>query len=51
MNTFCKELGIMYEDNQKLTKAYQDYRTDLSLMMIVAKSKEFENIRIREDEI
>lgn len=51
MFTFCKELGIHYEDEVKMTKAYTDYRTDLSLFMIVAKSKEFENIRIREDEI
>lgn len=33
-----------------MNKAYSDYRSDLSLFMIVAKSKEFENIRIREDE-
>ena len=50
MNVFCKELGIDYEDDAKLSKAYSDYKTDLSLMMIVAKSKEFENIRLREDE-
>jgi hypothetical protein len=51
MYTFCKELGIHYEDDVRMTKAYTDYRTDLSLFMIMAKSKEFENIRIREDEI
>jgi hypothetical protein len=33
-----------------MQKTYDDYRSDLSLMIIVAKSKEFENIRVREDE-
>lgn len=51
MYIFCKEMGISFEDDNSLQKAYNDCKSDLSLMMIIAKSKEFENIRIREEEI
>ena len=51
MDDLCKEMGISFEDDNSLQKAYNDCKTDLSLMMIIAKSKEFENIRIREEEI
>ena len=50
MFIFCKEIGIIFEDDHIQQKAYHDCRTDLQLMMIVAKSKEFDNIRVREDE-
>ena len=51
MSIFCKEMGINFEDDSALQKAYHDCKTDLSLMMIIAKSKEFDNIRVREEEI
>lgn len=51
MYIFCKEIGIIYDNDAAQQKAYQDCRTDLQLLMIVAKSKEFDNIRVREDEI
>ena len=43
-------MGIVFEDDNAQQKAYHDCKTDLSLMMIIAKSKEFDNIRVREDE-
>ena len=34
MSIFCKEMGINFEDDSALQKAYHDCKTDLSLMMI-----------------
>ena len=47
MEHFCNALHITITNDSN--KRY-DYKTDLQLLTILAESKEFENIRVRQEE-
>lgn len=49
MAMFCEKLGIMTETNQT-TKNKDEYITEFKLLSIMAKAKEFENLKVREEE-
>ena len=45
MAMFCENLGIMTDNNQVI-KNKNDYVNDFQLMLILAKAKEFENLKV-----
>ncbi len=49
MAMFCEKLGIMTENNQT-SKNKDEYITEFKLLSIMAKAKEFENLKVREEE-
>jgi activating signal cointegrator complex subunit 3 len=55
MDIFCKEFGISAEGNERtaeeLLEKKQSFKTDLDILKILAKAKEFDQIRMRNDEL
>jgi len=54
MNTFCKGLGIQLdneEDMDENEKRRIELKSDLGIMKIIAQAKEFENIKVRPEEM
>ena len=49
MAMFCEKLGILTENNQS-SKNKDDYISEFKLMTIMAKAKEFENLKVRDEE-
>lgn len=50
MALFCEKLGILTETNQSM-KNQDENLSEFKLLTIMAKAKEFENLKVREDEI
>ena len=54
MDIFCKKFGINLEggeDEELLNEKRNEYKSDLSILKILASAKEFEDIKVRQEEI
>ena len=49
MAMFCEKLGILTENNQS-SKNKDEYISEFKLLSIMARAKEFENLKVRDDE-
>lgn len=53
MNIFCQQFGISLEGNEDVEdfmNKKNEYKTDLQILRILAQAKEFENIKLRNEE-
>ena len=55
MDIFCKEFGISAEGTERtaeeLLEKKMSFKTDLDILKILAKAKEFDQIRMRNEEM